>query len=82
VFYRRTLESILTWNSTSDKTQHFSTQTHYISWSLTAGGEAHGGNCRSEVSSAPYGRSEVAMNVLGPRTASRQNDVAASIVGI
>jgi hypothetical protein len=43
MFYRRTLESILTWNSTSDMTRNFSIHTHNISCSLTTGGEAHGG---------------------------------------
>jgi len=48
--------------------------------------EKHVGHCHSEVFSAPYGhchsaphrRSAVVMNVPGPRTASHQNDAAAS----
>jgi hypothetical protein len=66
MFYRRTVESILTCNSTADNTRNFSTQTHDISSSLTTWGEAHGGNCHSEVSSAPYGRTADGRNVLGP----------------
>jgi hypothetical protein len=79
MFYRRSLESILTWNSAPDKTRNFSTQTHNISCSLTTGGEAHGGRCHSELCSAPCGRSAV---VLRPRTVSCQDDAAASIVAI
>ena len=79
MFYSRTVERILIGSLAAHKTLTFSTHTEYIA-------EKHGGHCHCAVFSAPYGHSHsatyrrpaVVMNVPGPRTASRQNDAAAS----
>ena len=92
VFYRCTLESILTGSSIAHKTLNCSIRTGNIAcwvtfWSLSLWSvQCSFGHCHSAVFTVPYGHchsapylhSAVVMNVPGPRTASRQNDAAAS----
>jgi hypothetical protein len=81
VFYRCTVESILTWNWTSDKTRNFSTQTQPFMhtnnrrWSTRWSLSLWSVHCslRPLCSGKEHPRS---------RTVSRQYDVAASIVAI